>query len=49
METVIASVDEFELIKDESDFVHLMDGEQTVRVSIPLNILQEIAKQVLSH
>jgi len=48
METVIASVDEFELIKDESDFVHIMDGEDVIRVSIPLDILQEIAKQVLS-
>lgn len=49
METVIAFSDEFELVEDESNFVHIMDGEGTVRLSMPREILNDIVRQIHSR
>jgi translation elongation factor P/translation initiation factor 5A len=49
METVIATSDEFEFVEDDSNFVHIMDGENTVRLSIPRDILNDLVMQVYSR
>ncbi|NBQ28118.1 MAG: hypothetical protein EBU18_09155 [Rhodobacteraceae bacterium] len=49
METVIAFSDEFEIVEDPSNFVHIMDGEQTVRISMPRDILNDLVRQIYSR
>jgi hypothetical protein len=49
MDTLIAFSDEFEIVQDSSDFVHIMDGEQTIRLSMPRKILDDIVSQIHSR
>lgn len=46
METVIAQSDEFTIVDDSSGFVYVMDGEESVRLTIPLDILLDLATQL---
>lgn len=41
---VIAKADEFTLMLDEDEQVHLLDGEKTVRVSMPLVIWKQLTR-----
>lgn len=49
MAFVIASSDEFDIVEDSSNFVHIMDGEGTVRVSMPREIMNDIVRQIHSR
>jgi hypothetical protein len=49
MAFVIASSDEFDIVEDSSNFVHIMDGEGTVRVSMPREIMDDIVRQIHSR
>lgn len=48
-EFVIAKSDEFMIVQDSSDFVHIMDGENSIRVSIPREIMNDLCSQVLNQ
>lgn len=48
-EFLIAWSDEFEIIQDSSDFIHIMDGEKVIRLSMPRAILNDIVAQVHSR
>ena len=46
-EFVIAKSDEFTVVEDSSDFVHIMDGESVVRLTMSRETLNDIASQVI--
>lgn len=42
---IIAKADEFRVELDDEEQVHLIDGEETIRVSMPLVIWKELKRQ----
>jgi hypothetical protein len=46
MTRIIAISDEFSYELEDDGFVHVVDGEQTIRVTIPLDILKDLSEQV---
>ena len=41
---VIARADEFTVVLDDDEYVHLLDGEGNVRVSMPHDIWEQLRK-----
>ena len=41
---LIAHADEFRVEQDEDGQVHILDGEQSIRVSMPLTVWKKLAK-----
>lgn len=46
MSKIIAISDEFIYELDDEEFVSILDGENTIRVTLPLCILKDLSQQV---
>jgi hypothetical protein len=47
MSKIIAISDEFSYELDDDEYVSIVDGENTVRVTMPLYILRDLSQQVI--
>lgn len=48
-ETIIAQSDEFRLYEDSSGFVHFVDGEDVVRLTMNRSTLDDLVSQMVNH
>lgn len=46
-ETILASADEFTIVQDDSEFVHIIDGEDSIRLTMNRSTLDELVNQLL--
>ena len=46
MSKIIAIADEFSYEIDDNDFVSIVDGENTVRLTLPFSVLKDLSEQV---
>lgn len=48
-ETILAESDEFAIVQDDSDFVHFMDGEGTIRLTMNRSTLDDLVSQMANR
>jgi len=49
MATIIAVADEFVVSHDEDGFIHILDGEQTIRLTIDAGVYIKLCKMSVTH
>jgi hypothetical protein len=48
-ETIIAQSDEFTIIQDDSEFVHFLDGENVIRLTMNRSTFDDLVSQMTSR
>lgn len=48
-DTILAQSDEFTIVQDDSEFVHVIDGEDSIRLTMDRTTLDNLVNQLLAQ